>query len=120
MANSLPHGDRAALLNTVGKAQPAKAKLGDNAVVKAANLVKLAVSRSGTQFKSLGDDKAQTTKKISGTSDNKLWFHEMIATWPAEVWVELLPLIALEVCPGRFTVERTTVIKQTCDKEQSA
>lgn len=121
--NAMMHPTRRdALLNTVGKAQPAAAKLPDNEVVRAANLLKLAIARSGIQSKALGDDKAQTSKKVSGVTDHKLWFHEMLATWPPEVWCELLPLIALEVCPGRFTVERTIAIKEcsTTLKEKRA
>jgi hypothetical protein len=112
MSQSMKQERLAGLLNTVAKPQPAKAKLDDNAVVRASNLLKLAVARSGVQFKTLSDDRAQTSKKISGTDDHKLWFHEMIAEWPAEVWRELLPLIALEVCPGKFEVERAVTIKE--------
>lgn len=119
MGASMTPQRRADLLNSVGKHHTAGAKLTDNQVVRAARLIKLAVSRSGVQFKALGDDKGQTTKKVSGTTDHKLWFHEMLATWPADVWCELLPLIALEVCPGRFTVKRTIAIEETL-KERSA
>lgn len=103
---------RVNLLNTVGRPEPAKAKLSDNGVVRAANLVKLAIARSGVQSKALGDDKAQTSKKLSGVTDHKLWFHEMVADWPVEVWRELIPLLALEVCGEFYEVERAVTIKE--------
>lgn len=109
---SLLSPEAAALLNTVGKAAPAKAKLDHNRVVKAARLVRLAVMRSGIQQKALGPDKAQISKKLDGTSPEKLWFHEMLTEWPPEVWRELLPLIALEVCAGQFVVERALTIRE--------
>lgn len=103
---------RDVLLNTVASAPKPMAKADHNAVVRAARLVRTAISKSGIQQKTLGDDKAQISKKLDGQSPDKLWFHEMLATWPAEVWCELLPLIALEVCAGRFTVERTVQIRE--------
>lgn len=91
----------------------AKAKLPHNSVVRAARILDLAITRSGILKKELGDDKPQITKRLKGDSPDKLWFHEMLTMWPPEVWCELLPLIALEVCPGRFIVERTIAIKET-------
>jgi len=112
MSSTIARSTALSRLNTVGKLQPAKAKLTDHAIVTAANLVKLAIARSGIQSKALGDDKAQTSKKISGLTDHKLWFHEMVADWPPAVWRELLPLLALEVCGEYFDVKRSVTIEE--------
>lgn len=100
--------DRDALLNTVGKPTAAKAKLAVNSVDRAARILRLAICRSGIQQKTLGDDKALTSRKVAGTGPNKLWFHEMLELWPEEVWIELIALLAQEF---GGTVERTVKLK---------
>lgn len=74
--------------------------------------MRLAVERSGTAYKTLGSNKGRTTRLLDGTHDDRLWFHQMLDEWGPEVWAELLPLIALEVCAGRFKVVRSISIRE--------
>lgn len=112
MRSSLAPSERERLINSVGKATCAKAKLSINEVERAAQIIRRAIDRSGIQKKTLGDDKGRISRLLDGTAADRLWFHEMLATWPAEVWCELLPLIALEVCKGQFTVKRAVTIEE--------
>jgi hypothetical protein len=112
MGSSLPQPDRLSRLNAVAKPTMAKAKPSINEVDKAARIVRLAIARSGVLLKTLADDKGRFTRQLDGTGADRLWFHAMVAEWPAEVWRELLPLLALEICGDHFEVERSVTIKE--------
>lgn len=110
MNRSMTHQQRSDLLTTLDRPSPVKAGL-LTAREKGPRIVRAAMSRSGLLLKEITDkDHGQASRECDGKE--KLDFHEMVATWPAAVWVELLPLIALAVCPGQFTVERTIAIKE--------
>lgn len=113
-AHSVQQSRRQALLTNVDRPSPARAGLltrREN-VGPGPQIARAAITKSGLLLKQVTEkDHGQASREIDGKE--KLDFHEMIATWPPEVWCELLPLIALEVCPGRFTVERTVAIRET-------
>lgn len=122
MGNSVHQNRRASLLTDVERPSPAKAGLltRRESVGPGPQIVRMGITKSGLLLKQVTEkDHGQASREIDGKE--KLDFHEMIATWPPEVWCELLPLIALEVCPGRFVVERTIAIREslTTLKEKS-
>jgi hypothetical protein len=110
MNPTLPNAERLRHLTNVDRPSPAKADL-LTARERAARIVRQAIARSGHLPKEIADkDHGQFSRECDGKE--KLSFHEMVAEWPADVWRELLPLIALEVCPGKFEVERAITIKE--------
>jgi hypothetical protein len=87
----------AELLTTVDRPSPAKASLltlGEKRH-RAGRLVRLAIVRSDLKFQAVSDkDHGQLSREID--DKEKLSFHEMYATWPPEVWRELIALLAAE------------------------
>jgi len=110
MSVSLPAPRCADLLQSLERPHCAKAKLDLNQVEKAAALLRAAIRRSGHLEKVCGNDAGQLSRKLDGKE--KLWFHEMVATWPPDVWCELLVVLANTVCAGHFSVERSVVIRE--------
>lgn len=90
MVGERPNVDR---LTALEKPSPAKAKLALTRRETAAGCLRLAVRRSDLLLKQIGDH-GQISRQITGVEN--LSFHHMFATWPPEVWRELLPLLALE------------------------
>jgi len=111
MSPTITADRRADLLDSLERPKCAKAKPDLKELEKAAQILKAAIDRSGYLQKQCGNHgEAQIARQIDGKE--KLWFHEMVATWPPEVWRELLIVLAQTVCQGRFTVERTLVIRE--------
>lgn len=81
------------LLTALEKPAPAKANLPLTRRETAADVLRLAVRKSDLLLKQIGDH-GQISRQIAGVEN--LSFHHMFATWPPEVWRELLPLLALE------------------------
>lgn len=111
MSHSMPQADRLSRLNSVDRPKPATANLSINRVDTAARILRLAISRSGVQHKTLGDDKGRIARLIAGTEKDRLWFHDML-DWPPEIWKELLVLIALEVCAEKYEVIHDLTIRE--------
>jgi len=88
---------RAGLLTTVDRPSPAKAQLltpGEKRH-RAGRLVRLAIVRSDLKFQAVSEkDHGQLSREIDGKE--KLCFHDMFATWPPAVWLELIALLAEE------------------------
>ncbi len=93
---------RQALLTGVEKPTAAKAKLTLTRRETATVLLRRAVRKSDVLLKTIGDH-GQISRQIDDKEN--LSFHHMVATWPPEVWRELLPLLAVE-----FGGEVTTAI----------
>lgn len=112
MSATLPQPSRAGLLTRVESTKKPTAKVILTPREKSPRLVRKAISKSGLLLKEITDkDHGQASREID--AKEKLDFHEMVEKWPAEVWCELIPILALETCPGRFIVERTIAIKET-------
>lgn len=86
---------RAELLTTVDRPSPAKVVVLTPREKRdqAARMVRLAIVRSDLKFHAVSDkDHGQLSREID--DKEKLSFHEMVATWPPEVWIELIALLA--------------------------
>ena len=115
MADTLSTQDRAALLNSVEKARPIKAKLDLSKAENASALIRLAIQRSGLSQKAVMfemgyDDTGRFSRLLDGKE--KLWFHTLVQKLPPEVWRELLIVLACEVCKGAFRVKRSVTIEE--------
>jgi len=88
---------RADLLTAVDRPSPAKAHLltPREKRHRAGRIVRLAITRSDLKFAAVSEkDHGQLSREID--DKEKLSFHEMFATWPAVVWLELIALLAVE------------------------
>lgn len=97
MRDSLPQSRRAALLTKVDRPSPAHAHLLTRCEkrAKAARIVRLAITRSDLKLAAVSDkDHGQLSRELD--DKEKLSFHEMFATWPPEVWRQLIALLAVE------------------------
>lgn len=87
----------AALLTTIDRPSPAKVQRltpGEKRH-RAGRLVRLAILRSDLKYQAVSEkDHGQLSREID--DKEKLSFHEMFATWPPEVWLELIALLAKE------------------------
>lgn len=114
MSDSLSRAARLGHLTNSAKPSPAHAGLLTRRE-RGSRMVRAGISRSGLLLKEITDkDHGQASREIDGKE--KLDFYEMVEKWPAAVWVELLPLIALEVCPGQFRVVRSLTIETITEK----
>jgi hypothetical protein len=93
MSQTVGQSPKADLLTALEKPSPAKANLPLTRRETAADVLRLAVRKSDLLLKQIGDH-GQISRQIAGVEN--LSFHHMFATWPPEVWRELLPLLAVE------------------------
>jgi len=102
MKPTMSDEQRQAFLTSVEKPTAVKAKLPLTRRETAGRLLRKAVRKSDMLLKQIGDH-GQISRQIDGVEN--LSFHHMFATWPPEVWCELIPLLAAE-----FGGEVTTTI----------
>jgi hypothetical protein len=84
---------RDALLTSLENQRKPKAKANLTRRERGAELLDRAVKRSEKKLDEIGDH-GQVSRQIH--DKETLSYHHMFAHWPVEVWLELIPLLAVE------------------------